>query len=55
LRPVLVRNREGRHFLLLVEKGREALFDRYCTEERLDVLGWLDTDEAIASLLAVRP
>lgn len=55
LRPVLVRNREQRCFLLLVEKERESLFERYCAEERLEVLGWLDTDEAIASLLAGRP
>lgn len=55
LRPVLVRNRDGKCFLLLVEHGRETLFDRYCTEERLAVLGWLDTDAAINGLLAEQP
>jgi len=55
LRPVLVRNRENHCFLLLVEQGREPLFDRYCADERMQILGWLDTDEAIESLLLGHP
>ena len=43
LRGVLIRNRgTGRYFVLLVERGREALFDQYCAVENLAVIAWLD-------------
>lgn len=54
LRGSLVRNRDDRVFVLLVETGHEAAFERYCAEEKLDVVAWLDTDEALARL-ASRP
>jgi SAM-dependent methyltransferase len=48
LRGVLIRNRDGRYFVLLVEAGREAAFERYLAGEKLVVAAWLDTDEALA-------
>jgi len=50
LHGVLVQNREGRAFLLLVEAGGEEAFARYCESERLAVLTWLDTNERVARL-----
>lgn len=49
LRTVLVRNRIGRAFVLLVHAGREDAFERYVAVEELDVVTWLDTDEAVAT------
>ena len=50
LRGVLVKNRLGRYFVLLVERGKEELFDRYLEIESLDVVCWLDTSEALEEL-----
>lgn len=53
LRGVLIRNRlSGRYFVLLVERGREAAFDNYRTQESLDVVAWLDSTEALDDLRA---
>jgi hypothetical protein len=46
LRPVLVRNRAGQNFLLLVEKGSEASFDAYVQVEKLEITRWLDGDDS---------
>lgn len=50
LRGVLVRNRLGRYFVLLVERGREQSFERYVEIEDLRVVTWLDTDDALERL-----
>lgn len=50
LRGVLVRNRLGRYFVLLVEGGHEQSFERYLDVEDLHVVTWLDTDEALGRL-----
>ncbi len=51
LRGVLIRNRStGRYFVLLVERGREALFDAYCEQENLAVIAWLDSTAACEAL-----
>lgn len=50
LRGVLVRNRLGRYFVLLVEGGHEQSFERYVDVEHLRVVTWLDTDEALERL-----
>lgn len=52
LRGVLVRNRLGRHFILLVEQGKEAAFERYLKVEALAVVTWLDSEAALQSLAA---
>ena len=48
LRAVLVRNMIGRFFVLLVENGKEALFDRYVEVEELRIIAWLDNAENLA-------
>lgn len=54
LRGVLIKNRgTGRYFVLLVERGREAQFDKYCEQENLAVIAWLDSSDALDAL-AVR-
>lgn len=50
LRGVLVRNTLGRYFVLLVEHGHEPEFDAYCASERLELVTWLDTTEALDRL-----
>lgn len=50
LRAVLVKNRVDRFFVMLVERGKEAVFDRYVAGEPLTIVAWLDTTEALQSL-----
>ena len=52
LRAVLVKNMIGRFFVLLVENGKEALFDRYVEVEELRIIAWLDNAENLAFLEA---
>jgi hypothetical protein len=52
LRAVLVKNRVDRFFVLLVERGKEAAFDRYVAAEPLKIVAWLDTLEAPQALEA---
>ena len=50
LRAVLVKNLIGRFFVLLVERGKEALFDQYVAVEELQIIAWLDSAEHLAFL-----
>ena len=50
LRGVLAKNRDGRYFVLLVERGREEEFERYLEEESMEVVCWLDSGEALEEL-----
>ena len=51
LRGVLIKNRgTGRYFVLLVEKGQERSFDRYCAQENLAVIAWLDSTASLDAL-----
>ena len=51
LRAVLIRNRStGRYFVLLVERGKEAPFDRYMAQEGLDIIAWMDSTAALDEL-----
>lgn len=53
LRGVLIKNRDTlRYFVLLVENGKEELFENYCQIENLAVISWLDSDEALQQLEA---
>jgi hypothetical protein len=52
LRCVLVKNRADRFFVLLVEKGKEPLFQDYVAKERLRIVLWMDTTEALIHLEA---
>lgn len=46
-RTALVINPLGHLFVMLVESGKEALFDEYLTSEDQQVLCWLDDNEDI--------
>lgn len=49
LRAVMVKNSANRFFVLLVETGKESLFEQYVREEQLVIISWLDgTEQLIA-------
>jgi hypothetical protein len=50
LRGVLVKNRKAQFFVMLVERGKEELFDRYLQVESLNVVTWLDGTPALEHL-----
>lgn len=50
LRAVVATNRLGRAFVLLVERGHEDDFLAYLAGEPMEIVAWLDTDEAVAAL-----
>lgn len=50
LRAALVRNRIDRIFVLIVEKGKEDLFDKYMREEKMDVIGWFDDEQFLSKI-----
>lgn len=50
LRGVLIRNRQSRYYLLLVEEGHEQDFLQYLGEEEQEIVCWLDSDKALAEL-----
>lgn len=50
LRGVLVKNRIGRYFVLLVERDKSELFARYLEIESLHVVCWLDSSDALEEL-----
>jgi hypothetical protein len=53
LRGALIRNTiTGRYFVLLVERGREDLFNAYRQQESLEVVTWLDSTESLDRLRA---
>lgn len=53
LRGVLIRNMTmGRYYVLLVERGKEPLFDAYMKVEGLEVIAWLDSGEVLNGLAA---
>jgi hypothetical protein len=50
LRAVLVRNPEGRFYVWLVERGKEAAFEAYLKEETHVVVRWLDNDHDLEAV-----
>lgn len=52
LRALLARNPDGRLCVLLVERGHEAEFETYRAAEGLEVVHWLDDDDAVARAVA---
>lgn len=51
LRTVLVRNwRTSKYYVLVVESGKENLFEDYLELEGARVVQWLDTTEALEAL-----
>lgn len=52
LSAVLVKNRIGRYFVLLVERGKESEFEDYMKEEQLDLICWMNSDSALSRIEA---
>lgn len=50
LRAVLVKNPFGRYFILLVEQGKEGLFDDYMEAESLALIHWMDNSDKLEQL-----
>lgn len=50
LRPVLLKSRINRYFLVLVERGKEPDFERYLDVEGLKVVCWMDTTARLEKL-----
>lgn len=50
LKTALVKNRIGRYFILLVEKGHEEDFARYVEVEKLAICAWLDDAEVLGRI-----
>lgn len=50
LRAVLIKNRQNRYYILLVERGKEPLFNEYLAIESLHVVCWMDSTEALEAL-----
>lgn len=51
LRAALTAGADGRVALLLVERGHEDEFEAYLAEQRMRVIAWLDSDEAVAAAI----
>lgn len=51
LKPALCRNPAGQLYLLLVETGQEAAFERYLADQGMEVLCWLDAPDAADRLI----
>lgn len=54
LRTVLVKNRIGRYFVLLVERGHEKEFQEYIDQEPLDIVAWLDDSDQLEKLTRLK-
>jgi SAM-dependent methyltransferase len=52
LRAALIRSFIGKYYVLVVERGREADFDRYLALEDNELVRWLDNDEDLAAVAA---
>jgi hypothetical protein len=50
LRAALVRNGQGRYFIMLIERGKDDAFADYLRAEKQTLVCWLDSDEALANL-----
>lgn len=50
LRPAFLKNRVGHFFIVLIEKGKEPLFQKYLELERLNLIAWLDDPRSLGKL-----
>ena len=55
LQTALVQNRVGQFFVMLVEQGHEADFEKYVGEEGLHVCGWLNEETLPRIAEAIEP
>jgi hypothetical protein len=52
LRPVLVKNPQGRWFVLLIEGDGGEAFKEYCKSEEVQLVAWLDDEATLAKIEA---
>lgn len=50
LHAVLVKNRVGQYFILLVESGKECQFKEYLNIEKMQIIRWLDDQTSLNNL-----
>jgi hypothetical protein len=50
LRAALTKSADGKFFIKLVEKGREADFEKYMKEQDEKVVTWLDSSDRLETL-----
>jgi hypothetical protein len=50
LRAVLVKSPGGKYYIWLVEKEKQAAFQKYLELEKHEIVSWLDSDEALKKL-----
>ena len=50
LHAVLVKNKIGRYFVLLMEQGKQAEFDEYIRLEELEIIAMMDSTENLERL-----
>lgn len=50
LRGALIKSPDGKFYVFLVERGKEADFKRYVDSENLKVITWLDNEETLTAL-----
>tara|TARA_E500000178_G_scaffold104324_1_gene103972 strand:+ start:151 stop:522 length:372 start_codon:yes stop_codon:yes gene_type:complete len=48
---LIINNITRKFFVFLVESGKEKLFNKYCDQENLSVVCWLDSNESCENLL----
>lgn len=50
LRAALVKNEHGRFYVMIVERGCEAAFEQYLSDEANHVVAWLDDEKTLAAI-----
>jgi hypothetical protein len=51
IKPLLVKNLDsGRFFILLLEKGKDSIFEEYCRKENIAVLAELDDQNDLSKI-----
>lgn len=50
LRAAVVRNDQGRFYVMIVERGKEDAFARYLADEANRVVAWLDDESTLAAI-----
>ncbi len=50
LRPALVKNSDGKFYVLLVEAGKQPAFDEYLAAQRSSLVCWLDDEASLDAI-----
>jgi hypothetical protein len=55
LRPALIKNPQGRYYIFLIARGKEADVQQYLDQEGQRIVWWLDTDSRLDALERALP